>query len=136
MRTASSLHLALSAAPNVQEKRELTKQFSRGHETSNSPAVKVSGDSDQDLGLAKPTVLSRFMPTSRRIVQFSDGVPAPPGSTIVYIDGAFDLFHPGHVQILQVEAGTRIKLQGMHPQRINVSNWLVHKRPLFNDSAS
>ena len=27
---------------------------------------------------------------------------APPGAKIVYIDGAFDLFHPGHVEILQV----------------------------------
>ena len=44
----------------------------------------------------------RFMPTSRRIVQFADGVPAPPGSKVVYIDGAFDLFHPGHVLALQV----------------------------------
>lgn len=41
------------------------------------------------------------MPTARRIVQFSDGVSPVPGSTIVYIDGAFDLFHPGHVQVLQ-----------------------------------
>ncbi len=48
------------------------------------------------------TTISRFMPTSRRIVQFSDGVPAPPGARIVYIDGAFDLFHPGHVEILKV----------------------------------
>ena len=34
--------------------------------------------------------------------QFSEGKVAPPGAKIVYIDGAFDLFHPGHVEILQV----------------------------------
>ena len=50
------------------------------------------------------TTISRFMPTSRRIVQFSDGVPAPPGARIVYIDGGFDLFHPGHVEILKVHS--------------------------------
>ena len=51
---------------------------------------------------ATHAVLSRFMPTSRRIVQFSEGKSAPPNARIVYIDGAFDLFHPGHVEILKV----------------------------------
>ena len=50
-------------------------------------------------------LLCRFMPTSRRIVQFADGVPPPPGSKVVYVDGAFDLFHPGHVLALQVSTG-------------------------------
>jgi ethanolamine-phosphate cytidylyltransferase len=48
-----------------------------------------------------PTPLSRFLPTARRIVQFAAGAPsAPPGARVVYIDGAFDLFHPGHVAAL------------------------------------
>lgn len=51
------------------------------------------------------TTLSRFLPTSRRLVQFSNGRVAPPEATIVYIDGAFDVFHPGHVKILKVGLG-------------------------------
>lgn len=47
------------------------------------------------------TTLSKFLPTSRRLVQFSNGRMAPEGARIVYIDGAFDVFHPGHVKILK-----------------------------------
>ena len=40
-------------------------------------------------------------------------MPAPPGARIVYIDGAFDLFHPGHVEILKVKTPT-LTLCGWH----------------------
>lgn len=45
--------------------------------------------------------LSQFLPTSRRIVQFSNGKGPGPNARVVYIDGAFDLFHAGHVEILR-----------------------------------
>ncbi|KAL9242290.1 hypothetical protein vseg_016307 [Gypsophila vaccaria] len=45
--------------------------------------------------------LSHFLPTSRRIVQFSNGKGPSPNARVVYIDGAFDLFHAGHVEILR-----------------------------------
>ncbi|KAJ8751329.1 hypothetical protein K2173_016515 [Erythroxylum novogranatense] len=45
--------------------------------------------------------ISRFLPTSRRIVQFSNGKGPGPNARVVYIDGAFDLFHAGHVEILR-----------------------------------
>lgn len=48
------------------------------------------------------TGVSRFLPTSRRLVQFSEGKSAPDNATIVYIDGAFDVFHAGHVEVLRV----------------------------------
>lgn len=49
-----------------------------------------------------PCPRARFLPTSRRLVQFSNGRVAPEGARIVYIDGAFDCFHPGHVKTLEV----------------------------------
>lgn len=72
------------------------------------PPAPADSDSDpatpRTLG-TKDVTVSRFMPTSRRIVQFSSGKSAPPGAKIVYIDGAFDLFHVGHVEILKVSRG-------------------------------
>jgi ethanolamine-phosphate cytidylyltransferase len=45
---------------------------------------------------------SKFLTTSRMMRLFSGNVPAPePGMRVIYVDGAWDLFHPGHVSILQ-----------------------------------
>uniref|UniRef100_A0A251T0G9 ethanolamine-phosphate cytidylyltransferase n=1 Tax=Helianthus annuus TaxID=4232 RepID=A0A251T0G9_HELAN len=44
---------------------------------------------------------SNFLPTSRRIVQFSNAKGPGPNARVVYIDGGFDLFHAGHVEILK-----------------------------------
>lgn len=45
---------------------------------------------------------SKFLTTSRMLQLFSSDFRAPePGARIVYIDGAWDLFHPGHVRLLK-----------------------------------
>ena len=44
--------------------------------------------------------VSQFLATTWRLRQFSNGRVAAPGDTIVYIDGAFDLLHAGHVGAL------------------------------------
>jgi len=44
---------------------------------------------------------SDFLPTARRINQFSSGKTPNPGDVIVYIDGAWDMFHAGHIEILK-----------------------------------
>ncbi|MCD9643089.1 Ethanolamine-phosphate cytidylyltransferase [Datura stramonium] len=72
----------------------LQRQFSHGHSQKSEDGVAGSG-----------TRVSHFLPTSRRIVQFSNSKGAGPGARIVYIDGAFDLFHAGHVEILRLARG-------------------------------
>lgn len=47
------------------------------------------------------TCVSHFLPTSQRIVQFSDGKEPNPGDKIVYAAGAFDLFHVGLLDFLE-----------------------------------
>ncbi|KAJ8428780.1 hypothetical protein Cgig2_014388 [Carnegiea gigantea] len=75
---------SLSDSPNHSS---LQRHFSRGH------SQKV--DSGVSAGRTR---ISNFLPTSRRIVQFSNHKGPRPDSRIVYIDGAFDLFHAGHAE--------------------------------------
>ncbi|GLJ37075.1 hypothetical protein SUGI_0751320 [Cryptomeria japonica] len=68
----------------------LQRQFSHGH-----------NQKTESGGSSNGTRISHFLPTSRRIVQFSNGKGPGPDARIIYIDGAFDLFHAGHVEILK-----------------------------------
>ena len=47
------------------------------------------------------TKLSQLLPSTKRIVQFSSGSEPKPTDKIVYVDGAFDLFHVGHIAFLK-----------------------------------
>lgn len=47
------------------------------------------------------TACSQFLPTSRKIIQFSEGMEPQKGDAVVYVAGAFDLFHTGHLDFLK-----------------------------------
>nr|CAD7410118.1 unnamed protein product [Timema cristinae] len=56
----------------------------------------------QDSDARSPyTGCSQFLPTTQKIIQFSDGKPPKTGDRIVYVCGAYDLFHVGHLDFLE-----------------------------------
>jgi ethanolamine-phosphate cytidylyltransferase len=45
---------------------------------------------------------SKYIPTSRMIRLFSAGIKDPPKeATVIYMDGAWDMFHAGHIEVLK-----------------------------------
>ncbi|KAL9264714.1 Ethanolamine-phosphate cytidylyltransferase-like protein [Drosera capensis] len=99
----------------------LQRQFSHGHSQKFEDGVSAGG-----------TRVSHFLPTSRRIVQFSNGKGPGPDARIIYIDGAFDLFHAGHVEILRVARGLGdFLLVGIHTDQTVSAKRGAH-RPIMN----
>lgn len=62
----------------------------------------LSGVNPKDVGsFSAPAKVSHFLPTSKRIVQFSKGIEPKASDRVVYVDGTFDLFHVGHIEFLK-----------------------------------
>ncbi|OVA17150.1 Cytidyltransferase-like domain [Macleaya cordata] len=106
---------------DTHNRSSLQRQFSHGH-----------SQKFEDGGSGTGTRVSHFLPTSRRIVQFSNGKGPGPDARIVYIDGAFDLFHAGHVEILRIARGLGdFLLVGIHTDQTVSDNRGAH-RPIMN----
>ena len=54
---------------------------------------------ENELFEQRPT--THYLTTSRKIVQFSNNSSPKTGDRVVYVDGSFDLFHIGHMRVLQ-----------------------------------
>lgn len=81
----------------------MTKQHFKQGPSEYSVDHEPSKSMGQDQSARSPwTGCSQFLPTTQKIIQFSDGKSPQPGDKIVYVAGAFDLFHVGHLDFLQV----------------------------------
>ena len=75
-----------------------------------------SKDMSSDSSARSPwTGVSQFLPTTQKILQFSNKESAKKNDKIVYVAGAFDLFHIGHLDFLEKakELGTYL-IVGLH----------------------
>ncbi|RUS19873.1 hypothetical protein BC937DRAFT_86778 [Endogone sp. FLAS-F59071] len=96
--------------------------------------------STEDLGIfssgatkaSSNTGVSHFLPTSKKIVQFSEGREPAPTDKVVYVDGTFDLFHTGHIEFLRrAKALGDYLLVGVHDdQTVNAIKGVNY--PLMN----
>merc|ERR1711871_772722 len=90
--------------------------MTREHHALEKDSTEIHRASSMDNLMKKE---SKFLPTTRRISQFANGTSPKPGDKVVYIDGSFDLFHPGHVAALKAakELGDFLYV-GMHNDQV------------------
>lgn len=78
------------------------------------------------------TGCSQFLPTTQKIIQFSDGIPPKSTDKIIYVAGAFDLFHVGHLDFLeQAKKQGDYLIVGLHTDPV-VNRYKGGNYPIMN----
>lgn len=109
--------------------RQHFKQGDSEYAVDREPSTRMG----QDNSARSPwTGCSQFLPTTQKIIQFSDGKSPQPDDKIVYVAGAFDLFHVGHLDFLQVakQEGTYL-IVGLHTDPA-VNRYKGFNHPIMN----
>lgn len=108
----------------------MTRTHHLGPEKINKDTV---GAISQDHSTQSPwTGVSQFLPTTKKIIQFSEGKEPSPGDQIVYVAGAFDLFHVGHCDFLEKAAAEGdFVIVGLHTDQ-DVNRYKGANNPIMN----
>lgn len=109
----------------------LTKQHHNrdGEYKPNKKEVDISRDSTTH---SPWTGISQFLPTTQKIIQFAEGKEPKPNDKIIYVAGAFDLFHIGHLDFLEKakEKGDYL-IVGLHTDPV-VNRYRGSNYPIMN----
>merc|ERR1711920_168745 len=95
----------------------------------------LAGRQISSEGQDKPktwTSVSKFLQTSQKIALFQSGIEAKPEDTVVYIAGAFDMFHIGHLKFIKecAKLGTYVVV-GLHTDH-EVNRYRGVNHPIMN----
>merc|ERR1740128_430281 len=94
---------------------------------------RASTDMSSGAGARSPwTGLSQFLPTTQKLLQFSNCEGPKKTDKIVYVAGAFDLFHIGHLDFLEEcrKLGTYL-IVGLHTDPV-VNRYKGSNFPIMN----
>lgn len=111
----------------------LTRQHFRQGALEYDVGKEHSSKLGQDKAARSPwTGCSQFLPTTQKIIQFSDGAAPQPQDRIVYVAGAFDLFHVGHLDFLEAaSAHGDYLIVGLHTDPV-VNRYKGSNYPIMN----
>jgi len=111
----------------------LTRQHFKQGQFEYNVAKEHSSTMGQDSTARSPwTGCSQFLPTTRKIIQFSDGKSPRPGDRVVYVAGAYDLFHVGHLDFLeQAKKYGDYLIVGLHTDPV-VNRYKGSNYPIMN----
>ncbi|XP_063363670.1 ethanolamine-phosphate cytidylyltransferase isoform X2 [Cydia amplana] len=110
----------------------LTREHFKG-DKEYTVALEHSSNLGTDRTARSPyTGCSQFLPTTQKIIQFSSGLSPKPTDKVVYVAGAFDLFHVGHLDFLAAahEQGDFI-IVGLHTD-LEVNRYKGSNYPIMN----
>ncbi|XP_063363669.1 ethanolamine-phosphate cytidylyltransferase isoform X1 [Cydia amplana] len=111
----------------------LTREHFKRGDKEYTVALEHSSNLGTDRTARSPyTGCSQFLPTTQKIIQFSSGLSPKPTDKVVYVAGAFDLFHVGHLDFLAAahEQGDFI-IVGLHTD-LEVNRYKGSNYPIMN----
>ncbi|XP_072947401.1 ethanolamine-phosphate cytidylyltransferase isoform X2 [Epargyreus clarus] len=110
----------------------LTREHFKG-DKEYTVALEHSSNLGTDSTARSPyTGCSQFLPTTQKIIQFSSGLSPKPTDKVVYVAGAFDLFHVGHLDFLEAaHAQGDFLIVGLHTD-LEVNRYKGSNYPIMN----